>query len=127
MLEKGARLATPASERVPTRQIGLGPGKVVANWTLSSFSMLAISAAVIITSQDYQDIRVRKYFIELFAVPLLAHGFEKRRCCLIARDDRALDRGAGGVVATDHDVVDFEKALESLCVVLWVFFRSLLR
>ena len=67
MLEKGARLVTPASERVPTRQIGLGPGKVVANWTLSSFSMLAISAAVIITSQDYQDIRVRKYFIELFA------------------------------------------------------------
>ena len=52
MLEKGARLATPAAERVPTRQIGLGPGKVVANWTLSSFSMFAISAAVMITSQD---------------------------------------------------------------------------
>jgi len=29
--------------------------------------MFAISAAVMITLQDYQDIRVRKYFIELFA------------------------------------------------------------
>ena len=63
MLEKGARLVEPEAEQVPTRQIGLGPGRVVANWTRSSFSMLSMSERVIVTCYDGKIFPVRKRYL----------------------------------------------------------------
>ena len=57
MLEKGARLLAPAAERVPTRQIGLGPGREVASWTRVSFSIAARSSEVMIMEQGGVDRR----------------------------------------------------------------------
>ena len=63
MLEKGARFVKPEAERVPTRQIGLGPGRVVANWTRSSFSMFSMSERVMITFYDGKIFPVRKRYL----------------------------------------------------------------
>ena len=65
MLEKGARFVKPEAERVPTRQIGLGPGRVVANWTRSSFSMFSMSERVMITFYDGKVFTVRKRYLYL--------------------------------------------------------------
>ena len=68
MLEKGARFVKPEAERVPTRQIGLGPGRVVANWTRSSFSMFSMSERVMITFYDGKIFPVRKRYLCLGVV-----------------------------------------------------------